>query len=301
VRASSSSPALSCWRRCRAGRCCRWPTRPRTPRWCTGIASCCHCRSRGSPSPSGRRGRCRARSTLRPWPHCNWRCRSRCRRRLRRRAQRWRRLGDTGTAESAPTRAISGPGAGSRGRRIVPGFRLNPRRVSINQRLSLYFASAVREFAQMSKPPGTNPDLTASDVIAPQFWTGKTRRPAPGVEAACTRIAIELQHLGRDTAEDSIRRSLEAFRDAASADAAFAVFLSADAQHIESVQCARGHFAQCHPEALRGTPTKSLPWVNSRFEHLRLSEFRDTASPRKEQAEDAGTLAELAIGSALLV
>ena len=153
----------------------------------------------------------------------------------------------------------------------------------------------------MSKPPGTNPDLTASDVLAPQFWTGKTERPAPGFEAACTRIAIDLQNLDRDTAEECIRRSLETLRDAASADAAFAVFLDADGEHVQSVQCARGPFAQCQPEALRGTPTKALPWVNARFEHLRLSEFRDTASPRKEQAEDAGTLAELAIGSALLV
>ena len=153
----------------------------------------------------------------------------------------------------------------------------------------------------MSKPPGTITDLSARDVFAPQSWSGKTERTAPGIELACTKIAVDLQNLDRDTADDCIRRSLETFRDVASADAAFAVILDADGQHIESVLCARGQFAQCHPEALRGTPTESLPWVNSRFEHLRLSEFRDTASPRKEQAEDAGTLAELAIGSALLV
>src|ERR1700680_2016463 len=145
----------------------------------------------------------------------------------------------------------------------------------------------------MPKPPGTISDLSASDVLAPQVWTGKTERPAPGIEVACARIAVDLQNLDRDTADDCIRRSLETFRDVASADAAFAVFLDADGQHIESVLCARGQFAQCDPEALRGTATESLPWVNARFEHLRLSEFRDTASPRKEQAEDAGTLAEL--------
>ena len=153
----------------------------------------------------------------------------------------------------------------------------------------------------MSKPPGTISDLSASDVLAPQFWTGKTERLAPGIDVACTKIAVDLQSLNRDSADDCIQRSLEAFRDAASADAAFIAQLDPSGQHIESVLCARGQFAQCHPEALRGTPTASLPWVNSRFEHLRLSEFRDTAAPRKEQLEDAGTLAELAIGAALLV
>ncbi|MGH8232249.1 MAG: PAS domain-containing protein, partial [Steroidobacteraceae bacterium] len=144
-------------------------------------------------------------------------------------------------------------------------------------------------------------DLSASDVIAPQFWTGKTDRPTPGIDVACTKIAVDLQNLDREHLDECIQRSLETFRDAASADAAFVAQLDETGQHIESVLCARGHFAQCQPEALRGTPTTSLPWVNSRFEHLRLSEFRDTASPRKDQVEDASTLAELAIGSALLV
>jgi PAS domain S-box-containing protein len=105
----------------------------------------------------------------------------------------------------------------------------------------------------------------------------------------------------RESADDCIRRSLETFRDSTSADAAFAIFLDNSGKHIESVLCARGHFAQCHPEALRGVAIDSLPWLSSRSDHLRLSEFRDTASPRPEQTEDAGTLAELAIGSALLV
>jgi len=153
----------------------------------------------------------------------------------------------------------------------------------------------------MSKPPGTSSDFSASDVLAPQFWTGKTERPAPGIDVACTKIAVDLQNLSREGADECIGRCLEILREATSADAAFALFFDQSATHIESVLSARGHFAQCHPEALRGMPISSLSWLNSRCEHLKLSEFRDTASPRKEQLEDAGTLAELAIGAALLV
>jgi diguanylate cyclase (GGDEF)-like protein/PAS domain S-box-containing protein len=151
------------------------------------------------------------------------------------------------------------------------------------------------------KPPGTPADFSASDVLAPQFWIGKAERPAPGIDVACTKIAVDLQNLRREAADDCIQRSLETLREATSADAAFAVFFDHNAKHIESVVFARGHFAQCHPEALRGVAIESLPWLSTRGEHLKLSEFRDTASPRKEQADDAGTLAELAIGAALLV
>ena len=153
----------------------------------------------------------------------------------------------------------------------------------------------------MSKTPVSSTDLTASDVLAPQFWTGRTDRPAPGIDVACTKIAVDLQNLTREGADECIRRSLETLRDATSADATFMALLDSAATRFESVLIARGQFAQCHPEALRGEPVESLPWLQARSEHLRLSEFRDTASPRKEQAEDAGTLAELAIGALLVV
>ncbi|HEX4050353.1 MAG TPA: EAL domain-containing protein [Steroidobacteraceae bacterium] len=153
----------------------------------------------------------------------------------------------------------------------------------------------------MSKPPGTSNDYSASDVLAPQFWTGKAERLSPGIDVACTKIAVDLQNLTRDGAEECIARCLDVLRDAASADAAFTAFFNAEGTHIESVLSARGHFAQCHPEALKGAAVTSLPWLAQRSEHLRLSEYRDTASPRTEQAEDASSLAELAIGAALLV
>jgi diguanylate cyclase (GGDEF)-like protein/PAS domain S-box-containing protein len=138
----------------------------------------------------------------------------------------------------------------------------------------------------MSKPPGSTTDFS---------------RPGSGIDVGCTKIAVDLQNMTRDTADDCVRRSLETFRDTTSADAAFTIYLDDQGGHIETVVSARGQFAQCHPEALRGSALASLPWLQSRADHLRLSEFRDTASPRPEQAEDAGTLASLAIGSALLV
>jgi diguanylate cyclase (GGDEF)-like protein/PAS domain S-box-containing protein len=154
----------------------------------------------------------------------------------------------------------------------------------------------------MTKPPTSPPsDFSASDVLAPQFWTGRTERPAPGLDIACTKIAVDFQSLRRDNADEVIKSSLEILRESVSADATFCAFFNAGSTHIESVTACGGPFVQCHPEALRGVTLDRLPWLQSRADHLRISEFRDTATPRREQAADAGLLAELAIGSALLV
>jgi diguanylate cyclase (GGDEF)-like protein/PAS domain S-box-containing protein len=154
----------------------------------------------------------------------------------------------------------------------------------------------------MSKvPPPASGDYTASDVLAPQFWTGRAERQPPGLDVACTKIAVDFQNLQRASADESIRRSLAILREATSADAAFSAFFDAGGSHIESVMVAGGAFAQVHPEALRGVTLNRLPYIAGRGEHLRMTEFRDTATPRREQASDAGLLAELSIGAALLV
>ncbi len=64
---------------------------------------------------------------------------------------------------------------------------------------------------------------------------------------------------------------------------------------------ARSAFAQCRPEGLREQALDQFPWLKSRLDHLRLSELRDTSTPRREQTVEAQKFADLQIGSALLV
>ena len=47
--------------------------------------------------------------------------------------------------------------------------------------------------------------------------------------------------------------------------------------------------------------SKPIPWLKGRLEHLRLSEIRDSAAPRKEQLIESQRLAELQIGSVLMI
>ena len=155
----------------------------------------------------------------------------------------------------------------------------------------------------MSKPPqGPPPDHTASDVLAPQFWTGaRAPRPAPGLDVACTKIAVDFQNIRRDEADRVIQQDLEVLREATSADGSFCAFYDARAAHIETVMVAGGPFAQVQTSSLRGVPLDRLPYIAGRADHLRLSEFRDTARPKPEQRIDAGLLHELSVGAALVV
>src|SRR6202050_2752502 len=154
----------------------------------------------------------------------------------------------------------------------------------------------------MTTPPPDKPaDFTASDILSADAWTGRAAKPVVGIDVVCTKIAVDFQNMRRETMEDCIRRNLELLRGATGSDCAFLAALNPEDSTIADVQLARSAFAQCRPEGLTGTALDALPWLKGRHEHLRLSELRDTSAPRKEQAVEAAKLAELQIGSALLV
>jgi diguanylate cyclase (GGDEF)-like protein/PAS domain S-box-containing protein len=154
----------------------------------------------------------------------------------------------------------------------------------------------------MSIPTPVKPaDHSATDVLGPQFWTGRAEHRAPGLDVACTKIAVDLQNMTRDSADGAIRQSLQALRDAAEVDAAFAIIFDASGAAVDTVTVAKAAFSQCRLEALRGAALTELPYLATRLDHLRLTEYRDTQTPRREQQVDSARLADLQIGSTLLV
>ncbi len=103
------------------------------------------------------------------------------------------------------------------------------------------------------------------------------------------------------TAMDCIVTNLELLREATRTDTAFHFTLDSEAALIAEVQVARGMLATGNPEQLRGQSLDALPWLRSRLAPLRLSELRDTAHPRPDQAEDAALWANLGVGSVLMI
>ena len=150
-------------------------------------------------------------------------------------------------------------------------------------------------------PPDKPADFTASDILSADAWTGRHTKPVLGLDVACTKIAVDFQNMRRDEVEECVRRNLELLRAATGCDCVFLAALDPDEPVIQDVQLARSAFAQCKPEGLAGLSLANFPWLKGRLEHLRLSELRDTGSPRKEQTAEAAKLADLQIGSALLI
>src|SRR5207237_1007794 len=155
--------------------------------------------------------------------------------------------------------------------------------------------------AMTTAPPDEPADFTASDILSADAWTGRAPKPVLGIDVVCTKIAVDFQNMRRDSVEECVARNLELLRSATACDCAFLAPLNPEDSTIGEVKLARSAFAQCRPEGLTGIALASLPWLKGRLEHLRLSELRDTSAPRKEQAIEAAKLAELHIGSTLLV
>jgi diguanylate cyclase (GGDEF)-like protein/PAS domain S-box-containing protein len=152
--------------------------------------------------------------------------------------------------------------------------------------------------AQAPDHPG---DLTASDVFSTGVWSARGGKPALGVDIACTKIAIDLQNMRRGSIEPCIRDSLNSLRDSSGVDTAFVWLFSPDGTTIDEVYSVHGALAQCRVEAWRGATVDAYPWLKARLEHLRLSEIRDSAAPRKDQQIESQRLAELQIGSVLMI
>jgi diguanylate cyclase (GGDEF)-like protein/PAS domain S-box-containing protein len=144
-------------------------------------------------------------------------------------------------------------------------------------------------------------DLTASDVLAPQTWPRRGSRPTVGLDVICTKIAVDFQSMTAANAVECILASLELLRETTRTDAAFHITVDTEAAVFTEVHVARGMLATGNPEQLRGQSLEALPWLRSRLAPLRVSEIRDTAHPRPDQAEDAALWANLGIGAVLMI
>ena len=154
----------------------------------------------------------------------------------------------------------------------------------------------------MQKVQGESlPEFTASDVLSSKLWQSRAERPPLGIDLACTKIAVDFQNITAGNADAVIRQSLDILREATNTDAVFLALLDGHGERIDSVAVAKGPFAQCRPEVLKGESLDALPWIRSRLEHVRILEIRDTVNVKAEQAGDSERLAGLDIRSLLLI
>jgi diguanylate cyclase (GGDEF)-like protein/PAS domain S-box-containing protein len=145
------------------------------------------------------------------------------------------------------------------------------------------------------------PDLTASDILSPAVWPKRSANPPLGLDVICIKIAVDFQSMTAATAAATISANLELLREATRADTAFHIRLDAESAAFTDIAVARSMFATGNPEQLGGETLSALPWFRSRLAPLRVSELRDTANVRADQADDAALWRALGIGSVLMI
>ena len=135
----------------------------------------------------------------------------------------------------------------------------------------------------------------------------RQRRPRAGertrgaVDALQTKIAVNLQSLDADNYEEALQANIAELPDAAGCDAAFLALVSDDGRNLQPVFAAKAGFAQCTPEVLGGERLEDWPWLVGRLGHLKVIEIDDTTAGPEIAKAELGRLAELHIGSALII
>jgi diguanylate cyclase (GGDEF)-like protein/PAS domain S-box-containing protein len=135
----------------------------------------------------------------------------------------------------------------------------------------------------------------------------RRRRPPPGernrgaVDALQTKIAVNIQNLDQDRFKEQLSDNIAELPDATGCDAAFLALFGSDLSGIETVLSSNSVFSSCNPEALTDESLDDWPWLSKRLGHLRVIEITDTDAGPMEAAAEMARLAELNIGSALII
>lgn len=135
----------------------------------------------------------------------------------------------------------------------------------------------------------------------------RRRRPPPGersrgaVDALQTKIAVNVQHLDLDRFKEQLSDNIGELPDATGCDAAFLALFSNELSNIETLLSSNAVFSSCNPDALTGESLADWPWLGRRLGHLRVIEIADTDKGPEDADAEMARLAELNIGSALII
>ncbi|HXC60530.1 MAG TPA: EAL domain-containing protein [Steroidobacteraceae bacterium] len=149
-------------------------------------------------------------------------------------------------------------------------------------------------------------DIGATDIFASPFAAGRSGSGL-GLDVECTKAAVDLQNMAATSSEAIIRASLDTLCRATGADGAFLALLDPNADRFEKVTTTIADANQLEPATpagpatLEGEELANLPFLASRFDHLRLTEYRDTSRPAREEPAEAARLASMGFSSVLLV
>ncbi|MFB3064108.1 MAG: EAL domain-containing protein [Gammaproteobacteria bacterium] len=151
----------------------------------------------------------------------------------------------------------------------------------------------------MSSPAGEKgkapeqPDTSLSGILT------QSQKPSAGLDLQYIKVAVDLQNLNADDADEKLQASLDNLLKASSVDTAFIALFDDQTTRIERLIVSKTAFSQSAAEVLKGKELEELSWFRARLRHLRVVEIADTANVASSNA-DAAFLAERHIGSILV-
>ncbi len=139
----------------------------------------------------------------------------------------------------------------------------------------------------------------APSSISPAL-ASRTAARQPGVDALYTQIAVAF--LSPDIADPArLELPVQLLRDATGCDATFVAHIDPETDAISGVVAATAGFATVRPQVLEGRTLTDWPELHTRLGELRVVEFADTLAPPGLLNGAGAALAEIRIGSCLLV
>ncbi|MCZ6912523.1 MAG: EAL domain-containing protein [Proteobacteria bacterium] len=152
----------------------------------------------------------------------------------------------------------------------------------------------------MSSPAGETgkapdqPDTSLSGIVA------QSQKPVAGLDLQYIKVAVDLQNLSVDDADEKLQSSLDSLLTVSSVDTAFIALFNDQATRIDRLIVSKTAFSQSAAEVLDGKELEELSWFRARLKHMRVVEIADTAGMASSNA-DASFLAERHIGSILII
>jgi diguanylate cyclase (GGDEF)-like protein/PAS domain S-box-containing protein len=143
-------------------------------------------------------------------------------------------------------------------------------------------------------------DPAATDVFGEALWAAR-KGVDLGIDVECTKAAVDLQNLSAATQQIVLAGSLESLRRSAVADVVFLALLDDAGERFDRLTVAQPAGGGFRVEEMRGAELAQFPFLASRFEHLKLTEYCDTSVPGREDPQETQRLAGLGLSSALVV
>jgi diguanylate cyclase (GGDEF)-like protein/PAS domain S-box-containing protein len=143
-------------------------------------------------------------------------------------------------------------------------------------------------------------DPAATDVFGEALWAAR-KGVDLGIDVECTKAAVDLQNLSAATQQIVLAASLESLRRSAVADVVFLALLDDAGERFDRLTVAQPAGGGFRVEEMRGAELAQFPFLASRFEHLKLTEYCDTSVPGREDPQETQRFAGLGLSSALVV